>query len=189
MYSFLERGEGRRKRGRETSMCGCLSHAPYWGPDPQPRHVPWLGIEPEPFVLQSGHLIHINPQSHTSQSKLTALLIHIFKCLFEIGMPRSLGVKRWWPWLVVIKIVFLYNCHPQCWILYLQFFNPYLGICLLISEGGHQSVASLTWPNQELGSCPDQGSDPQSFDVGDNTPANWATCQGCICIVLKSIYI
>ena len=27
-------------------MCGCLSHTPYWGPGPQPRHVLWLGIEP-----------------------------------------------------------------------------------------------------------------------------------------------
>ena len=36
---FLERGR-RRKRGGETSMCGCLSHAPYWGPGLQPRHVP-----------------------------------------------------------------------------------------------------------------------------------------------------
>ena len=27
-------------------MCGCLSCAPYWGPGPQHRHVPWLGIEP-----------------------------------------------------------------------------------------------------------------------------------------------
>ena len=27
-------------------MCGCLSCALYWGPSPQPRHVPWLGIEP-----------------------------------------------------------------------------------------------------------------------------------------------
>ena len=35
LFIFRE-GEG----GRETSMCGCLSHAPYWGPDPQPRHVP-----------------------------------------------------------------------------------------------------------------------------------------------------
>ena len=26
-------------------MCGCLSCAPYWGPGPQPRHVPWLGLE------------------------------------------------------------------------------------------------------------------------------------------------
>ena len=26
-------------------MCGCLLCAPYWGPGPQPRQVPWLGIE------------------------------------------------------------------------------------------------------------------------------------------------
>ena len=45
VYLFLERGEGREK-GRETSMCGCLSCAPTWGPGPQPRHVPWLGIKP-----------------------------------------------------------------------------------------------------------------------------------------------
>ena len=31
IYSFLERGKGRRKRGRETSICGCLSHAPLLG--------------------------------------------------------------------------------------------------------------------------------------------------------------
>ena len=39
IYSFLERGEGRRKRGRDTSMCGCLSLAPYWEPGLQPRQV------------------------------------------------------------------------------------------------------------------------------------------------------
>ena len=38
-YLFLERGEG-RERGRETSMCGCLSCAPYWGPGLRPKHVP-----------------------------------------------------------------------------------------------------------------------------------------------------
>ena len=27
-------------------MCGCLSHAAKWGPGPQPRPVPLLGIEP-----------------------------------------------------------------------------------------------------------------------------------------------
>ena len=40
IYLFLERGEGERKGGRETSMCGCPSHVPYWRPGPQPRHVP-----------------------------------------------------------------------------------------------------------------------------------------------------
>ena len=45
IYLFLERGEG-RERGRDTSMCDCLSHAPNLGPGLQPRHVPQLGIEP-----------------------------------------------------------------------------------------------------------------------------------------------
>ena len=27
-------------------MCGCLSCTPYQGPGLQPRHVPWLGIQP-----------------------------------------------------------------------------------------------------------------------------------------------
>ena len=45
-YLFIFReGKGGRKRGRETSMCGCLSGGAHWGPGPQPRHVPWLGIE------------------------------------------------------------------------------------------------------------------------------------------------
>ena len=44
-------------------MCGCLSHASYWGPGPQSRHMLWLGIEPATL-----------PLSHTSQG-LTAYLI------------------------------------------------------------------------------------------------------------------
>ena len=41
IYLILERGEGKEKeRERNTSMCGCLSCAPYWGCGLQPRHVP-----------------------------------------------------------------------------------------------------------------------------------------------------
>ena len=36
---FLDKQE-RRKRRRETSMCGCLSHAPYWGPGCNPGLCP-----------------------------------------------------------------------------------------------------------------------------------------------------
>ena len=49
LFIYLERGKGARKKGRETSMCGCLSHAPYWASGPQHRHVPWLGIKPVTF--------------------------------------------------------------------------------------------------------------------------------------------
>ena len=37
---FFFRARGREgERGRETSMCGCLSCAPYWGPNLQPKHM------------------------------------------------------------------------------------------------------------------------------------------------------
>ena len=65
MYLFLERGE-ERERGRETSMCErninwLLSHTPYWRPGPQPRHVPWLGIELANFWFAGQHSIHWAP--------------------------------------------------------------------------------------------------------------------------------
>ena len=43
----------REGEGRETSVCICFSHAPRWGPGPQPRLVPWLGIELQCFGLQA----------------------------------------------------------------------------------------------------------------------------------------
>ena len=57
LFIFSERKVG-RKRGRETSMCGCLLCAPYWGPGQQPRHVPWLGIEPVALGFTGWHSIH-----------------------------------------------------------------------------------------------------------------------------------
>ena len=45
-------------------MRGCLSHAPHWGPGPQPRHVSQLGIELVTLWLSRPML---NPLSYTSQ--------------------------------------------------------------------------------------------------------------------------
>ena len=39
-------------------MCGCLSSAPYWGPDSQPRHVPWLGIKSVTLWFMGQHSVH-----------------------------------------------------------------------------------------------------------------------------------
>ena len=57
IYLFLDRGETWRKR-KDISMCGCLSCTPYWGPDPQPRHVPYVGIKPATLWFEGQHSIH-----------------------------------------------------------------------------------------------------------------------------------
>ena len=54
---FLE-GKGGKKRGREAPICGCLLHVPHWGPGLQPRHVPWLGIEPAILWFADWHSTH-----------------------------------------------------------------------------------------------------------------------------------
>ena len=56
IYLFSERGEGRERR--ETLMYGCLSYAPYWGPGPQTRDVPWLGTEPVTLWFSCQHSVH-----------------------------------------------------------------------------------------------------------------------------------
>ena len=64
-YLFYFFREKRRERGREGENINVwlpLS-APNWGPGLQPRHVPWLGIEPAAFWFKGRHSI----QSHTAQ--------------------------------------------------------------------------------------------------------------------------
>ena len=39
-------------------MCGWLSCTPYWGPGPQPRPVPWLGIELVTLWFTGRYSIH-----------------------------------------------------------------------------------------------------------------------------------
>ena len=59
LFIFRDREKkGSRKRGRETSVCGCVSCAPHWGPDLQPEHVPWLEIELMTLRFAGLHSIH-----------------------------------------------------------------------------------------------------------------------------------
>ena len=55
---------GREGEREGEKMCVCLSHAPYWGPDPQPRCPHWES-NLQPFGSQPA----LNPLSYTSQGK------------------------------------------------------------------------------------------------------------------------
>ena len=68
IFIEMEREEERQwekhRCAQDTSSIGCLLHARNWGLGPQPRHVPWPGIEP---INLSVCRLAFNPLSHTSQ--------------------------------------------------------------------------------------------------------------------------
>ena len=109
IYS-LERGEGKEKRGRETSVCGCLSHAPYWGPGAEARHVPWE-LNWRPFGLQAGAQ-STEPHQPGPQDFLV--------------LPRTPPEN---PLLSPLVITIIY---------FIVFFNPHPRICLLILDRGEE---------------------------------------------------
>ena len=62
LFIYFREGKGGWKRGRETSMCGCLFHAPNQGPGLQPRPVPWLGIQLVTFRFSGWHSVQLYNQ-------------------------------------------------------------------------------------------------------------------------------
>ena len=75
IFLFLERGKGGKKKGKKH-QCVVASHAPpYWGHDPQPRHVPWLGIEPVTFCVTSLSSIHWAIPARVSYTVLNEWII------------------------------------------------------------------------------------------------------------------
>ena len=59
IYLFLDRGEGREKEEGEKHQCVVTSHVALTGePGRQPRHMPWVGIEPVTLWFSGLHSIH-----------------------------------------------------------------------------------------------------------------------------------
>ena len=98
-YFFRERTGG-RKTGRETSICGCLLHVPYWGPGLQPSMFnPRLGIGPATLWFLGQH----STLSHTSQRRMwrvfviSYIQIHFFQVHFLcfLALFSSIAFLSW----------------------------------------------------------------------------------------------
>ena len=129
-YLFIFReGKGGRKRGRETSLCGCLLHTPYWGLGPQPRHVPWLGIESATLCFPGQHSIH-------RATPARATVCHLYK--------HSLFLYLWGWWFLSLCLANSYFFFPD-----LIFKNTYSGEHFLITPTPTLPPNSL--PQMRLG--------------------------------------
>ena len=82
VYLFLGRREGREKERESNINMWLPLTCPLLGPGPQPRHVPWLGIEPATLWFTGWCSIHL---SHTSQGK---------KCVSLSGRITESGAVR-----------------------------------------------------------------------------------------------
>ena len=89
IYWLLEREAG-SERGRETSTCGCLSCAPYWGPGPQLQHVYNWELNWRP----------IGSQAHAQSTELYQLGISTLKRqkyypTLRLSTSYTLGALLW----------------------------------------------------------------------------------------------
>ena len=123
---FLERGSGRERR--ETSICGCLSCATYRRPGLQPRHVPWLGIEPETLWFAGLHSIHwIKPARARNYLFIyfftntgNALLVGLISIMSKLSSMRCINKSQ------IYRSLSVYVCMYMCvyvyvYVLYLYF--------------------------------------------------------------------
>ena len=78
LFTFREK-ERQRERERNNNMretsVSCLLHTTNQGPGPQPRHVPWLGIEPVTFQFTSWHSSHWAIPARASSGILEPLFL------------------------------------------------------------------------------------------------------------------
>ena len=79
VFIYFRDGEGVRKKGRETSMCGCLSCAPCWRPGLLTQACALTGSQTwDPLVCR----LELNPLSHTSQGENVFLKYFVHQLKF-----------------------------------------------------------------------------------------------------------
>ena len=86
LFIFRERGREGEREGEKhwcvrDTLISCLSHSPNWGPGLQPRHVPWLGIEPAAFQFTGQDSIHWVTPARAILYFNTLFLIVLFRII------------------------------------------------------------------------------------------------------------
>ena len=94
-FTFRERGkegerEGEKQQCARDTAISCLSHNPNWGPVPQPRHVPWLGIKLATFSsfwFTGRHSIH-----WTTPARVIVIFNTVYMAIIRIYLQNDHAV-------------------------------------------------------------------------------------------------
>ena len=95
LFIFREREKDGEREGKKLwsvreTLIGCLSHAPKWGLDPQPRHVLWLGIELAAFWSPDWCSIHWATQARAHP---TIFWLCRFRAVLR-GLREGVNIRR-----------------------------------------------------------------------------------------------
>ena len=136
--------EGEWEGEKHQCAISCLSHTPYWGPGPQLRNVPWLGIEPATLRFVGWHSIHWATPARAEIFHFSWTKNLKMNLLYPLLVPtqRSINFRNVtsasvlfssgrYPWLNGTHIsssygnLLLFKCHPTTSILYDDVHHPW----------------------------------------------------------------
>ena len=135
-YLFIFRERGRRDKERKKHRCmrdtsiSCLLHAPNRGPGLQPRHVPWLGVEPATFQFTGQHSVRWATLARARQRFLARTMNICLPCIFYFYVFIIDGT---WYWFYIREVILrqIYLSKNKVW-----FYGYYsLGRSLILQNG------------------------------------------------------
>ena len=74
----------REEKGERETLCGCLSHSPYWGPGPQSRACALAGNWTSNPLVNG---LALSPLSHTNQ--VTNGIYFLISLIFRLNITSS----------------------------------------------------------------------------------------------------
>ena len=131
-YLFLERGEEREKEERNTDVKNINPSHPDQGPNLQPRHVPWPGIELPTFCIAGWRL--------TNWGILVLAFFFFLNLSFEHVVLRF-NCTIYIFWMLLFPLIFKLNCYM--WIIKSTFLYilMFCNFCYLFSYLVHIPIS------------------------------------------------
>ena len=110
IYLLRQRGREGKREG-EKRQCLVASHATFWGSGPQPKHVPWLGIEPATLWFTGWCSIHWATQARATFWYLSYLVLSQLPDVMSVVNIWEICTDYYLKYLFCYFLTFLFFCY------------------------------------------------------------------------------